>query len=123
MSSIIGVFTAGVGKRGNPGRALNRGTYLTNLIFAVLSLGATLLFDFEIRLWIAAAVGLIAGAVIGFTSDLFTSDGSKTVDRVAKASASGPAFTILSGFSYGLLSSFPAILGIAAASLGFLQGL
>lgn len=117
LASIIGIFTAGVGKRGNPGRALNRGTYVTNIIFALLSLGATILFDFEIRLWIAAAVGLVAGAVIGFTSDLFTSDGSKTVDRVAKASASGPAFTILSGFSYGLLSSFPAILGIAAASL------
>jgi K(+)-stimulated pyrophosphate-energized sodium pump len=117
LSSIIGVFTAGVGKRGNPGRALNRGTYVTNIIFVLLSLGATILFDFEIRLWIAAAVGLVAGAVIGFTSDLFTSDGSKTVDRVAKASASGPAFTILSGFSYGLLSSFPAIVGIAAASL------
>ncbi|NLO35609.1 MAG: sodium-translocating pyrophosphatase [Clostridiaceae bacterium] len=117
LSSIIGVFLSGVSKNGNPGRALNRGTYVTNVIFALLSLGATLIFDFSIRLWIAAAIGLVAGAVIGFTSDLFTSDGSKTVDKVARASQTGPAFTILSGFSYGLLSSFPAILGIAAASL------
>ena len=117
LSSIFGVLIARVGKKGNPGRALNNGTYLTNLIFGVLTLVATLLFDFEIRLWIAAAIGLLAGAIIGFTSELFTSDSGKPVESVARASQSGPAFTILSGFSYGLLSSFPAILGIAAASL------
>ena len=64
-----------------------------------------------------AAIGLLAGAIIGFTSELFTSDSGKPVENVARASQSGPAFTILSGFSYGLLSSFPAILGIAAAAL------
>ena len=117
LSSIFGVLIARVGKKGNPGRALNNGTYLTNLIFGVLTLVATLIFDFEIRLWIAAAIGLLAGAIIGFTSELFTSDSGKPVESVARASQSGPAFTILSGFSYGLLSSFPAILGIAAASL------
>lgn len=117
LSSIVGVLVARVGKKGNPGRALNNGTYLTTLIFGVLTLLATLIFHFEIRLWIATAIGLLAGAIIGFTSELFTSDSGKPVENVARASQSGPAFTILSGFSYGLLSSFPAILGIAAASL------
>ena len=117
LASIIGVLIARVGKKGNPGRALNNGTYITNLIFAALSLAATLIGNFPFRLWLATAVGLVAGAIIGFTSELFTSDSGKPVERVARASQSGPAFTILSGFSYGLLSSFPAILGIAAASL------
>ncbi len=117
LSSIIGVLIARVGKKGNPGRALNNGTYMTNLIFGALTLAATLIFDFKIELWLATAVGLVAGAVIGFTSELFTSDSGKPVENVARASVSGPAFTILSGFSYGLLSSFPAIVGIAGAAL------
>ena len=37
--------------------------------------------------------------------------------HVAKASKSGPAFTILSGISYGLLSVLPAMIGIGVASL------
>ena len=36
---------------------------------------------------------------------------------VAKASKSGPAFTILSGFSYGLVSALPALAGIGISSL------
>jgi len=117
LASIIGVLLARVSENGNPGKALNRGTYVTNAIFAVLTLIATFAFNLEWRLWVATFVGMIAGAVIGFTSDLFTSDGSKTVDTVARASKTGPAFTILSGFSYGLLSAFPAILGVAVATL------
>ncbi len=117
LASIIGVLIARVGEKGNPGKALNRGTYLTNLIFFALTLAATLIFKFDIHLWLATAIGMLAGVIIGFTSELFTSDNGKPVENVARACQSGPAFTILSGFSYGLLSSFPAIIGIAGASL------
>lgn len=117
LSSIIGVLTSGVKEGHHPGKALNRGTYLTTAVFFVLTLIATLLFKFEIRLWGAAMVGLAAGTIIGFTSELFTSDEGKPVIHVAKASQSGPAFTIISGFSYGLLSVFPALIGIGAAAL------
>ena len=117
LASIFGVLIARVKENGNPGKALNVGTYITNIIYFALTLGATLIFHLNFKLWLAAAVGMLAGAVIGFTSELFTSDTGKPVENVARASQSGPAFTILSGFSYGLLSSFPAILGIAAAAL------
>lgn len=36
---------------------------------------------------------------------------------MAEACKSGPAFTILSGMSYGLLSSMPALIGIGLAAL------
>lgn len=39
------------------------------------------------------------------------------VEKVAHACQNGPAFTILSGFSYGLLSSFPSLAGIGIAAL------
>lgn len=117
LASIIGVLFSKVGKDGNPSSALNGGTYLTCGIFTVLTLAATLLFKFEFRLWIATFVGMIAGVIIGLTSDYFTGDDRKPVEKVAEASKSGPAFTILSGISYGLLSSFPSLAGIGAASL------
>ncbi len=117
LASIFGVLIARVGKNGHPGRALNNGTYITTAIFAVMTFAATLYFQFEIRLWLATFIGLLAGTIIGFSSELFTSDTGKPVARVAQSSQSGPAFTIITGFSYGLLSSFPAILGIAAAAL------
>ena len=59
----------------------------------------------------------MVGTVVGLASDYFTNDEKKPVRMVAKASRSGPAFTILSGFSYGLLSAFPALLGIGISSL------
>ncbi|NLC83849.1 MAG: sodium/proton-translocating pyrophosphatase, partial [Ruminococcaceae bacterium] len=117
LASIIGVLLARVGAHGNPGRALNTGTYVTNIIFAVLTLAATLIFKFELRYWLAAFVGMLAGVIIGFTSEIFTSDEGKPVQLVAKASATGPAFTIISGFSYGLLSVFPPLVGIGGAAL------
>nr|WP_122012144.1 sodium-translocating pyrophosphatase [Maliibacterium massiliense] len=117
LASILGVLVARVGKKGSPSAALNRGTYLTCGIFAVLTLAAALLCRFDLRLWGAAMIGMIVGVVIGLTSDYFTGDNRKPVAKVAEACKSGPAFTILSGMSYGLLSAFPALAGIGAAAL------
>ena len=102
LSSIIGVLTARIGKNGNPTRALNSSTYVTTGIYAVLTAGATALLGFSWRIWAACIVGLLVGVIIGIATDYFTDDTKKPVHFVAKASASGPAFTILSGMSYGL---------------------
>ena len=117
LASIIGVMFSRVKEDGDPGAALNAGTYITCGIFTVLTFVATLVSGFEIRLWGATIVGMIAGVIIGVTSDFFTGDDRKPVFKVAESSQNGPAFTILSGFSYGLLSSFPSLAGIGAASL------
>lgn len=117
LSSIIGVLVARVGKHGDPGKALNGGTYLTCGIFAALTLAACLIWNYELRLWGAAIIGMLAGVAIGITSDFFTGDDKMPVEKVAHACQNGPAFTILSGFSYGLLSSFPSLAGIGIAAL------
>lgn len=118
LASMIGVFVSNVKEGKSPGRALNRGTYITTGLFFALTLAASLIFKFELRLWGAAMIGLLAGTVIGFSSELFTSDEGKRVKAVARISQQGPAFTILAGFSNGLLSSFPSLIGIAGAALG-----
>lgn len=116
LASIMGVSTARIGKKGNPTRALNMSTYITTAIFALLTAAATWIFKFEWRIWAASAVGLFVGVIVGISTDYFTDDRKKPVHHVAKASESGPAFTILSGISYGFISALPAMAGIAISA-------
>ena len=117
LASIVGVLLSRIGANGDPGRALNRGTYVTCGIFAALTLAACLISGYELAIWGAAMLGMVAGVVIGLTSEFFTGDDKKPVENVARACQSGPAFTILSGFSYGLWSALPSMAGIGLAAL------
>jgi H(+)-translocating pyrophosphatase len=65
--------------------------------------------------WGVGVLGLIIGAIVGFTSDYFTSPLYKPVKAVAFSSQFGPALTILSGMSMGLYSVF---IPSAAIALG-----
>jgi len=118
VASILGVAIVRVGKTGNPGKALNMGTYLTCIMFGLITLGATYYLDINIGVWAAAVIGLVGGVVIGITTDYFTSIDKTPVIKTAEASQTGAAVNIITGFSYGLLSMFPALLGIAFASIG-----
>ena len=121
VASILGVAIVRVGKKGNPGKALNMGTYLTCIIFGALTLLVTLYLDIGdigYGIWGAAVIGLGAGVVIGITTDYFTSIDKTPVIKTAEASQTGAAVNIITGFSYGLLSIFPPLLGIALASFG-----
>jgi K(+)-stimulated pyrophosphate-energized sodium pump len=50
------------------------------------------------------------------TSDYFTSDDKPPVKKTAEASLTGAAINIITGFSYGLHSVFPPLIGIGIAS-------
>ncbi len=117
LASVLGVMTAKIGKNGNPTSALNSSTYVTTAIYAVLTLIATYVFKFSWYVWAACILGLVVGVVIGFTTDYFTDDTKQPVHNVAHASTSGPAFTILSGVSYGFLSTLPAMIGTGISTL------
>lgn len=124
VSSILGLQFVKVGTDGKPGRALNSGTVISCLIFAVLS---SLLFFFvnnaagtTVFSWgalIATLSGLAIGVIMGFTTDYFTNDEHRPVRNVAEVSGSGTGLTIITGFSYGLVSIAPAIIGIVIATL------
>ncbi|MDF2804508.1 MAG: putative rane protein [Anaerocolumna sp.] len=117
FASMIGVLTAKMKEGGDPTRALNSNTYVTTVIFGALTAVATWVFDFEWRIWAASAIGLVVGVIIGLASDYFTDDKKPPVHAVAKACESGPAFTILSGISYGLMSTLPSMIGIGVSAL------
>lgn len=118
IASIIGIATARIDKGGSPTRALNASTYVTTGLFIVLTALATLIFrGFSWRIWGASTVGLLVGVIIGITTDYFTDDSKPIVQKVARASRSGSAFTVLSGVSYGFVSALPAMAGIAISAL------
>ena len=118
VASILGVAMVRVGKKGDPGNALNLGTYLTCILFGVITFGVTQYLGINFGVWASAVIGLIAGVVIGITTDYFTSIDKTPVIKTAEASQTGAAVNIITGFSYGLLSIFPPLLGIALASFG-----
>ncbi len=118
LASILGIATARIGRKGNPTKALNSSTYVTTVIYMALTALATFFFEgFSWRIWAASSVGLLVGVIIGITTDYFTDDSKPIVKKVARASKSGPAFTVLSGVSYGFVSVLPAMIGIAVSAL------
>jgi K(+)-stimulated pyrophosphate-energized sodium pump len=74
--------------------------------------------DINVGVWASAVIGLVAGVVIGITTDYFTSIDRSPVIKTAEVSQTGAAINIITGFSYGLISMFPPLLGIAVASIG-----
>jgi K(+)-stimulated pyrophosphate-energized sodium pump len=117
VASVIGIQFVRVGEEGRPSRALNRGTLATCGIFAVLAAGLVLLGGYSLGLLWATLAGLVTGVVIGFTSDYYTSDRFRPVVETARVSGSGAAINIITGFSYGLVSIVPSIVGIVLATL------
>jgi K(+)-stimulated pyrophosphate-energized sodium pump len=129
IASLIGIYLIKLRGSEEPGKALNAGTYLATLIYFGLS--ALIIFILILsepsmtsgevgllwRIWGTSAIGLIAGIIVGFTSDYFTRDDKKPTRNIANAAKEGHAVVILSGFSYGLLSVIPAAIGIIIAMI------
>ena len=65
--------------------------------------------------WVAAAIGIIAGIVIGMFSEYYTSYDHKPTRAIAQASKEGSALTVTQGMATGMISCMlPVIvLGIA----------
>jgi len=116
-ASLIGIQFVRVGKNGKPGPALNFGTVITCIIFGVMVTALVLLGGYDISTLWSTLIGLIVGVVVGFTTEYFTSEEYKPVKETARVSDSGAAITIITGFSYGLLSILPSIIGIVIATL------
>ncbi|MHA3963392.1 MAG: sodium-translocating pyrophosphatase [Candidatus Thorarchaeota archaeon SMTZ1-45] len=119
LASVLGVFLVRPNAQDDPGPALNRGTYITTILFASLVLVVLFILEIDLVIALSAIFGLLAGVFIGFTSDVFTNDkglfGFKPVQNMVENAEKSTANLILSGYSYGLLSAVPSVLGVVAA--------
>ncbi|NLF00011.1 MAG: sodium-translocating pyrophosphatase [Anaerolineales bacterium] len=117
IASLIGIQLVRVGESGKPGAALNRGTIITTVVFALFATALVLLGGYNLGVLWSTLAGLATGIIIGFSTDYYTSTENRPVFETARVSSSGAAITIITGFSYGLISILPSVVGIAAATL------
>ncbi len=119
IASVLGVYLVRPNKDDDPGPALNRGTYITTLLFGTFVMVALLALSIDLSIALSAIFGLLAGVFIGFTSDVFTNDKGffrfQPVKNMVDNAERSAANLILSGYSYGLLSAVPSVLGVVVA--------
>jgi len=116
FSSLIGIFFVKT-KKEDPRAALNRGTFSTCFFFTIFAFPLIYFLGLGLKIFFATFSGLIVGVIIGLTTNYFTSINRRPVSKIAEASKTGAATNILSGFSYGLISVLPPVVGICVAIL------
>ena len=109
IASIFGTFFVST-KEGADQKSLlgslRRGTYISAIISAIAS--AVLIFVFlpeNTCVFWAVISGLVAGVLIGFFTEYYTSDSYKPTRKLAKSSETGSATIIINGIALGMLST------------------
>ncbi|MGH4051235.1 MAG: sodium-translocating pyrophosphatase [Clostridium sp.] len=120
VASIIGTFFVKAGEKAEQKvllAALRRGIYVSSAIIAVLSffLVWNVLGWERIGVYFAILSGLIAGNLIGFCTEYFTSDTYKPTKKLAQTTTTGAATVIIGGLSLGMMSTFLPVIIVAAA--------
>ncbi len=122
IASILGTFLVRTGNDTDMGKllaALRKGTIGSALLFLIFSL-PLVYFIFPTNwpnIFIAILTGLVAGVIIGLSTEHYTSDKYTRTRQIAESSQKGPASTIITGYAIGLRSTAIPILIIAAAIL------
>ena len=122
LASIAGVFQVRATTHDRTAMApINRG-FLTAGILTVAGTAAVALLyvgnDHDNEGWRvlgAVVAGLVLAQLVSRLTEYFTSTEERPVREIAEATKTGPATTILSGFSTGLESSVWAVVAIAGA--------
>ncbi len=115
ISAIIGQLFVRGKEGSSPHKALNIGTY-TASVLVLIAAGVGGYFTFGgFKEFGAIAAGLIVGTLIGFLTEVYTSDEYKSVKKIAEESETGPATTIISGIAVGMKSTVLPILLIGVA--------
>ncbi len=110
IASIIGGMLVRTGETPDQSlllKALRMGVYGAAICVGVLSYFAviwTIGPDYLGVYW-AIIIGLVAGNIIGFFTEYYTSDSYKPTKSIAKASKTGPATVMISGLSVGMMST------------------
>jgi K(+)-stimulated pyrophosphate-energized sodium pump len=119
ITSMIGILSVRPRSETEPGmRAINRGFFISAILSAVAVILVAQTYVKDLRVAWAVIFGLVLSSAIQLLTEHYTSTRRKPVKDIAGATRTGPATTILSGFSVGLESTVYAILVVAAAIAG-----
>ena len=120
LLSVLGIFL--VRTREGAGmkqllRSLGLGVNVSAVLIAILTF--VILYSLQLDNWVgisfAVIVGLLAGIIIGQSTEYYTSHSYKPTRRIAKSSETGPATVIISGIGMGMISTAIPVLTISAA--------
>ncbi len=117
LASILGIFVVKVAKAKNAQLTLNMGTYLSSVLLVIAAFLLGGLLEKGIQAFAAVVSGIAAGLLIGKLTEVYTSGQYKPVKEIAGACSTGAATNILSGLSYGMLSTVWPVLVLATAIL------
>ncbi|GHU95510.1 putative K(+)-stimulated pyrophosphate-energized sodium pump [Bacteroidia bacterium] len=118
--SIIGIFLVhtkeGAGMK-QLLAALGRGTNASSVLIAAATFG--ILYALGIENWVGLSFsvisGLLAGVIIGRSTEYYTSQSYRPTQKIAESSNTGPATVIISGIGTGMISTAIPVLTIGAA--------
>lgn len=110
ISSIIGTFFVRGDK--DPAKSLKVGTYVASAAVLVGSIALSKVFFDSFYFGITIVSGLIVGVLIGYFTEIYTSDSYRFVKKIAKQSETGTATNIISGIGVGFQSTAVSILFI-----------
>ena len=123
LLSLIGIFMVktkeGAGMK-ELLRALSIGTNTAAFLIAGVTFGIfAWLFGTETDQWwqvsLSVVVGLLAGVIIGKSTEYYTSQSYKPTQKVSESSQTGPATVIISGLGLGMLSTAIPVVTVGVA--------
>jgi K(+)-stimulated pyrophosphate-energized sodium pump len=119
ITSIIGILAVTPRSEDEHGmRAINRGFFISAAISAAAVFVISGIYMDDLRPAVAVLFGLILASLIQVLTQYFTDTKYKPVQEIAESTQTGPATTILSGFSIGMESTVWSLLIIAAVISG-----
>ncbi len=122
LCSIIGTFFVRTKENANQKdllRSLSRGTNFSAILIAILAFPMVyfILGKENFSFYFPILAGLIAGVLIGQSTELFTSESYRPTRNLAGKSETGSATVIIGGLSLGMLSTVLPIVIIAVCVL------
>lgn len=119
LASVLAVIFIRLRQWKNPHKALNIATYVATGIVIIATLFIGIFYMKSVRYFFAVLAGLLAGILVGFIAEIYTSSDYKEVKRIAYESQTGHATNIIAGMGSGMKSTgltiFALVIAIAVA--------
>jgi len=117
FASILGTLIVMFGKGKNVYGALRNSLFIATGLTAVFAGVATWFSIGNLDPFYAMLGGLIAGIIIGLSTEYFTSEKRKPAQSIANQSKTGPATVIIQGLQVGMMSTIIPVISVVVAML------